>query len=878
MTFQQRQYQTDAVEALHEYICTKQTNPCIVLPTGSGKSVVMAETIRKWKQESPWIRGCILAHRKELVVQNAEKFRAVYNEEEIGIFSAGLGRKDYDSPILFASIDSIYRQSGNFQPFDFIFIDEAHRIPPAGEGKYRTFIKGCQRFNQAIKIIGWTATPFRMGCGPICHENHILNEICYKAKITELINDGYLCRLRSKVGNYQPALTEVKRNSNGDYVTASLAKATNRQSLISSAIREAVGIIQSENRKHVVFFCVDIEHCKRVSDELRKFGIYAPYLTGKTRQCDRDRIIGDFRSGRIQAVCNVNVLTEGFDAPHIDCIVLLRPTLSAGLFCVDSKTEILTKKGWKTRGKIATGESVASFNPETESIEFAPAISITDRSILDNEHIYSIETPSTSIRVTDNHRIVFKTRKTAQPNWKINTASEVANYKDGIIIPKAGYINNKDAAITDDELRFIGLIMTDGCINKRTNGIAITQSIHQPWIHEIQHIIDNCGLKNTVRDITRVTQFSAKSTIRLWTISKGKPRKTKKCLQGWGKLEEWLSKDFSEKLLYEISDRQFKILLEAIHLGDGAKQLKQTWVRRSYHISTGNKIFATRLQLCAILHGCQCSISEQHYNKNPLWYIHIKPSNVANIGSHYDGRPIWKKEKPAGEPVWCIQTKYGTIITRRNGKVTILGNSQMVGRGLRIWNNKTDCLVLDFANCIDEHGPIDLLSDNQRTVMAVCNNCRELFSRAVRVCPQCGWILPKQEIDRLENLERERRMHGDKVSDKSILSDEPRTLKVDAVYVSRHVKAGSPDSLRVQYRCGMGMYREWICLQHEGFAGQKARQWWRLRFGKDKEPVTVGNALQNMFLSQQILEWTKTITVKKVGKYFEIADYNKSLW
>ena len=532
MTFQPRQYQIDTVEALHQHICTKRTNPCVVLPTGSGKSVVMAQTIHRWREQAPWVRGCILAHRKELVEQNAEKFRASFGADGVGIFSAGLGRRDYDSPILFASIDSIHKKSGELQPFDFIFIDEAHRIPPAGEGKYRTFIKGCKRFNTALRAIGWTATPFRMGCGSICHKNHVLNEICYEAKITELINDGYLCRLRSKVGKNQPELSEVKRNHGGDYINSALSRATNQTHLVERTIREAVAIIDAEQRNHIVFFCVDVKHCKRVSEALRRHGIHAPYLTGKTRQHDRDRLIRDFKAGYIRAICNVNVLTEGFDAPHIDCVVLLRPTLSPGLF------------------------------------------------------------------------------------------------------------------------------------------------------------------------------------------------------------------------------------------------------------------------------------------------------------------------------------------------------SQMVGRGLRTCDGKSDCLILDFANCIDEHGPLDLLSDSQRVVMATCAECRESFSRAIRKCPECGWEIPTQEIERLEVVERERRMHGDKASEESILSTEPRTMKVDTVYVSRHVKPGLPDSLKVQYRCGIGMYREWVCLDHAGSAGQIAAKWWRLRFGGKS---TVNDALGEMFLSQQILEWTKSITVKKPGKYFEIVAYNQPI-
>ncbi len=172
---QLRPYQTEAVEAVHSYVCSQPGNPCVVLPTGSGKSVTMAGTIQKWHAEAPWVRGSILAHRKELVEQNADKLRAVYPQANIGMFAAGLGKRDWEAQILFASIDSIFKKAGEFPPFDFLFVDEAHRIPPSGEGKYRTFINECRRFNPNLRVVGWTATPFRMGCGPVCHKDHILN-------------------------------------------------------------------------------------------------------------------------------------------------------------------------------------------------------------------------------------------------------------------------------------------------------------------------------------------------------------------------------------------------------------------------------------------------------------------------------------------------------------------------------------------------------------------------------------------------------------------------------------------------------------------------------------------------------------------------------
>jgi DNA repair protein RadD len=117
-------------------------------------------------------------------------------------------------------------------------------------------------------------------------------------------------------------------------------------------------------------------------------------------------------------------------------------------------------------------------------------------------------------------------------------------------------------------------------------------------------------------------------------------------------------------------------------------------------------------------------------------------------------------------------------------------------------------------------------------------------------------------------------MHADKASNKSILSNEPITVKVDAVYVRRHCKEGSPDSLCVKYRSGMATYNEWVCLDHPGEIGNKAQRWWAERFGKSKDRVSVQDALGNLLASSTILDYTKTITVKKDGKWWKVQGYN----
>jgi DNA repair protein RadD len=280
-------------------------------------------------REYPKLRAIVLAHVRELVQQNADKMRAIWPEAPIGIYSAGLRSRDMRQNIIFAGIQSVYDKACKFDPFDLIFIDEAHRVPVRGEGTYRQFIRDAKLCNPRAVVVGVTATPWRLGAGPICHRDHVLNEIVYTANVKRLIDDGFLCSLRSKVGDAQPDVSKVHK-SHGDFVGNELADAVDRVELVTAAVKEVVPLLA--DRKAVLFFCVNVAHANHVSDELAKYGIRAPVLTGDTESRERAAMTSRFVSGELRALCNVRVLCEGFDATRTDAIVLMRPTASAGLF------------------------------------------------------------------------------------------------------------------------------------------------------------------------------------------------------------------------------------------------------------------------------------------------------------------------------------------------------------------------------------------------------------------------------------------------------------------------------------------------------------------------------------------------------------------
>ena len=144
----------------------------------------------------------------------------------------------------------------------------------------------------------------------------------------------------------------------------------------------------------------------------------------------------------------------------------------------------------------------------------------------------------------------------------------------------------------------------------------------------------------------------------------------------------------------------------------------------------------------------------------------------------------------------------------------------------------------------------------------------------MRQCPHCGWAPKKEERDRAEiDSPGKREFERRAAADRAILGGEPETLPVDDVWVSRHAKEGSPDSLCVTYRSGLRTVREWVCLDHPGYAGEKARAWWLRRFPGDGAAPSLSSALGDLFLAERIRRVTEAVVVRQRGKYTDIVGH-----
>lgn len=323
-----RPYQQQSIDMLYDWMRKNDGHPCVVLPTGAGKSVIIAKLVSDAVKNWPGTRVLMLCHQKELIEQNAEKMRQVWPNAPLGIYSAGLGRRDLDV-ITFAGIQSV-RKKGNFIGHtDLVIVDECHLISHRAEGGYRALIDVLTQINPNLRVIGLTATPYRLGHGYITDGDALFDGLIEPVQIASLVADGYLAPLRSKVTQSALDVSGVHKRG-GEYIERELQAAVDTKNNNQTVVRETIS--RAGDRKAWLFFCSGVEHAHHIRDELQAQGVSAETITGDTPKTERERIIHEYKAGRIRALTNANVLTTGFDYPDIDLVVMLRPTMSPGLY------------------------------------------------------------------------------------------------------------------------------------------------------------------------------------------------------------------------------------------------------------------------------------------------------------------------------------------------------------------------------------------------------------------------------------------------------------------------------------------------------------------------------------------------------------------
>jgi DNA repair protein RadD len=333
--FQLRPYQREAVNRCLAYFRRRRDPAVVVLPTGAGKSLIIAEMARMAKG-----RVLVLAHVKELVEQNHQKFESYGSKA--GIYSAGLHKKDVRHKVIFGSIQSVANAEASFfKDFSLLVIDECHRVSLEEDSQYQQVIQKLIKANPQLCILGLTATPYRLGMGwlyntdekgtTLTTQDRFFKHCIFQLSLSTMIQNKYLTppiKVDIPVTSYDfSELTESGKMYTLAQVEALLKKQKRLTPLI---IKNIIDITQNYDRQGVMIFSSTIGHAREILSYLPEG--QARLILGETDDKERDSIIEDFKHKKFTYLVNVSVLTTGFDAPHVDVIAILRPTESVSLY------------------------------------------------------------------------------------------------------------------------------------------------------------------------------------------------------------------------------------------------------------------------------------------------------------------------------------------------------------------------------------------------------------------------------------------------------------------------------------------------------------------------------------------------------------------
>ena len=330
-TFQKRWYQVDAVNSLFNYFNGSDGNPLVCMPTGTGKGFVIGDFIRSVFAWYPYQRVIVGTHVKELISQNYNKMLEVWERAPAGIYSAGLNKKEIAAPITFAGIASLVNAIEFFGHVDLFIIDEAHLLGDKDDGMYMRVIAALRKINPHLKIIGFTATPYRTGMGLLTN-GPIFTDICYDICDIEgfkrLFSEYYLVPPRPRRVHTIIDTKGLSLGANGDYAPGQLASRAGSD-ITWKLLNEALE--HGKDRMCRLMFCSSVEHAIMSAEMIKAFGLKVATVNSKMSSGERDGIIKAYYKGELDTLTVYGIGTTGFDVPRIDHIITARPTTRVGL-------------------------------------------------------------------------------------------------------------------------------------------------------------------------------------------------------------------------------------------------------------------------------------------------------------------------------------------------------------------------------------------------------------------------------------------------------------------------------------------------------------------------------------------------------------------
>lgn len=731
-----RRYQGRMLDETRANIAAGKMRNVMVSPTGSGKGTIATEIIRGAARHGSKIG--FLVNRRELVKDMSRRLDHLGVEH--GVIMANHPRRRPWLPVQIASVDTL-RRKPVLPHFDILIADECHFA--LSDGWLDLFAK----YPDAA-VIGMTATPIRadgQGLG------RFFDAMVLGPSVQELIDEGNLVPTRV----FAPSAPDLRDVDHGDkdYNRKQLSVACRKPKLVGDIVHHWLKLGRG---RPTILFAVDQGHAKEIQAEFLKAGVRAEYADCDTASDVRDTLWEDLAAYRVEVVCSVGIVSYGWD-------------------CLDSQTEILTGTGWKGIGEVRKGDPVYSMNLQTGFMELVPTLDVGQRPRRPDERMVHFGGQRLNVRVTEGHRIfgMKRGRGGLDGRWRDLSAMEVAEARSQTTIPLAAPMECFPGVnLTDDELRFVAWFLTDGSRSAGSSRIEIAQS-KAHWV-EIQALLDRLGYTYQRKEKIRSGFGGAPKTLHRFFVPLG----VKQGKKGFSKLAPYLDKNVSPAL-HSMTVEQFEIFWSELLKGDGDVQKgKSGW------LWCDRKDQADAYTWMAAVRGIPTSYKSRTTKRGKTVYavtarIGAKSTLDLNpYASHCKAKrqidPVETVYVP--ETVWCVTNRNGTLVTRRNGKVIILGNCppcscailarpteslalflQQCGRILRPSPGKTDALILDHAGNTLKHGfPEDdrvwslkdgvIEKEKEKGVAGVriCRKCFIAFSVTQTACPNGHPYVPKK--------------------------------------------------------------------------------------------------------------------------------------
>jgi superfamily II DNA or RNA helicase len=308
-----RHYQQQAITDLRGAYRDGARAPLLVLPTGGGKTIVMAEIMRSLAARGR--SALVLVHRRELVAQTSRKLDLAGVDH--GIIAAGT--QPSAAPIQVASVQTLVRRLGSIAvPPDLVLLDEAHHATAGSWARVLGHWPGALR-------LGVTATPVRLDGRGL---SAVFDRLVLGPSVADLIYTGHLCPAKIYAPPQRADLSALRKRA-GDYATDQAADALDRPTVTGDTIEHYQRLASG---KRAIVFCCNVQHAEHVAAQFCGNGIAAATLLGSSQPEQRDRLVQQFAAGQLQVLVTVDVVSEGFDCPAAEVAILLRPTASLGLY------------------------------------------------------------------------------------------------------------------------------------------------------------------------------------------------------------------------------------------------------------------------------------------------------------------------------------------------------------------------------------------------------------------------------------------------------------------------------------------------------------------------------------------------------------------